>query len=139
MELLSDSVSEPRWSNFVSFGEVEDAVDRAMRHRRMDKVRVVLKEIGFWPGNRGGVGINSPHVHDVRLHIMREKCRLQLYDHVDLVEVPEPMLTEFKRVNKARCDGDPLLPAFSPAFWPEMKSGVQPRHCKLCAAGTHTL
>ena len=79
--------------------EVEDAVDRAMRYRRMDKTRIDLGEIGFWPGNRGGVGINSIQVHRVCEDIMRQKCRIQRYDHVDLVEVPEPMLTDFKAVN----------------------------------------
>ena len=39
--------------------EVEDAVDRAMRYRKYDKSRVPLEQIGFWPGNRGGVGINT--------------------------------------------------------------------------------
>ena len=90
--------------------DVEDAVDRAMRYRQFDKSRVPLKLIGFWPGNRGGVGISSNQVHEVCKDIMGQKCRIQRYDHVDLVEVPEPMLTEFKRVNKTKCDDDPLMP-----------------------------
>ena len=77
--------------------EVEDAVDRAMRYRNFDKSRVDFSSIGFWPGNRGGVGISSKQVHNVCEDIMGKKCRIQRYDHVDLVEVPEPMLSEFKK------------------------------------------
>ena len=36
--------------------EVEDAVDRASRHRHLEPTRILLRQIGFWPGNRGGVG-----------------------------------------------------------------------------------
>ena len=108
--------------------DVEDAVDRAMRYRQFDKSRVPLKLIGFWPGNRGGVGISSNQVHEVCKDIMGQKCRIQRYDHVDLVEVLEPMLTEFKRVNKTKCDDDPLMPAFSPEmkYVPLMKNTLYP-------------
>ena len=75
--------------------EVEDAVDRAMRYRHFDKSRVPLRLIGYWPGNRGGVGISSQQVHHVCSDIMHQKCRIQRYGQVDLVEVPEPMLSEF--------------------------------------------
>ena len=75
--------------------DVEDAVDRAMWYRQFDKCRVPLKLIGFWPGNRGGVGINSKQVHKVCEDIMGQKCRIQRYGHVDLVEVLEPMLSDF--------------------------------------------
>ena len=120
--------------------EVEDAVDRAMRHRHLEATRISFRRIGFWPGNRGGVGINTRQVHHVAGDIMFNKCRIQRYDHVDIAGVPEPMFSEFKWVNKARCDGDPLLPAFSP----DMRyASVTKTHfihaCKLCSVGTHIL
>ena len=31
--------------------EVEDAVDRASRHRHLEPTRIPLRRIGLWPGN----------------------------------------------------------------------------------------
>ena len=94
--------------------EVEDAADRAQRKRKYGVIRVDPKKIGFWPGNRGGTGINSRHVHEIARDIMLRKCRRSRYEPVGLLAVPEPLLKRFKALNKEKCDGVPLMPAFSP-------------------------
>ena len=75
--------------------EVEDAADRAERKRNYGTVRVPANKIGFWPGNRGGTGINSIHVHEIARDIMLRKCRRQRYEPVELLAVPEPLLKRF--------------------------------------------
>jgi len=112
--------------------DIEDAVDRATRYRKFEKNRVGPHLVGCVSSNRAGLGISFKQVHNVCAEMMA-------YHHVRLVQVPEPLSSESKRVIKARCDGDALLPVYSPAFEPEMKSGVQPRHSKPCAAVSHTL
>ena len=42
-----------------------DAVDRADRKRKYSTSRVPVHKIGYWPGNRGGTGINPNHIHDM--------------------------------------------------------------------------
>ena len=76
--------------------EVEDAADRAERKRNYGTTRVEAKKIGFWPGNRGGTGINSRHVHDIAKDMMFRKCRRTRYEPVHLLEVPEQMLKNLK-------------------------------------------
>ena len=44
--------------------EVEDAANRAERKRKHATIRVPLNQIGFYPANRGGVGVSSTHIHE---------------------------------------------------------------------------
>jgi len=37
--------------------DVEDAADRAQRKRKHGVPRIHPREIGFWPGNRGGTSV----------------------------------------------------------------------------------
>ena len=66
-----------------------DAVDRADRKRKYSTSRVPVHKIGYWPGNRGGTGINSRHVHDIAKDMMFRKCRRTRYEPVHLLEVPD--------------------------------------------------
>ncbi len=119
--------------------EAIDAVDRADRKRTYGTVRVPGNKIGFWPGNRGGTGINSRHVHEIARDIMFRKCRRTRYEPVHLLEVPEQKLKRFKAQNKEKCDSDPLMPAFSPdmEYVPAAKTHFT-HACKLAIDGTHT-
>ena len=107
-DLAATHGSQPRRTS----QDVQDAADRAFSKRKHGTERVLVKKIGFWPGNRGGLGINPAHVHGVAEDIMKNKCRRARYEPVELVEVPDHLREEFKRVNQARCDNDPLLPNF---------------------------
>ena len=94
--------------------DLEDAADRAERHRKHGEQRVHLGQVGFWPSNRGGVGVSSTHIHEVCSDIKTNKIRRQRYEPLQLLAVPEgPMLQKFKAANKAKCTSDPLMPAFS--------------------------
>ena len=74
----------------------EDPADRALRKRKSGEQRIPTDRIGFWPGNRGGTGISSYHVHEVAQDCMQNKVRINRYSPVELVEVPEPLLKNSK-------------------------------------------
>ena len=76
--------------------------------------RVHLDEIGFWPDNRGGVGIHPWHVHEVAHDCVANKTTASRYGHVDIVEIPDASLAEIKRVNMERTRGSALMPKSSP-------------------------
>ena len=83
---------------------VEDASDRAQRHRKHGLVRIRLELIGFWPDNRGGLGISPYHVHDVAWDCAANKTKLPRYGHVDIVEIPAPLLEQIREINRATCE-----------------------------------
>ena len=93
--------------------ELEDAGDRAQKHRKPGSVRICLDEIGFWPNNRGGMGLCSHHIHEVAWDCKANKTKLLHYQQVDLAEIPADQLQEVRDVNRKRCDGDALMPRFS--------------------------
>lgn len=85
--------------------DLEDAADRAERHRKHGEQRVHLGQVGFWPSNRGGVGVSSTHIHEVCSDIKTNKIRRQRYEPLQLLAVPEgPMLQKFNAANKACYD-----------------------------------
>ena len=88
-------------------------------------MRVPLEKIGFWPGNRGGLGLSPYHVHGVAWDCVANKTKLSRYGHVDLLEVPSSLLPKFREENRACCESDPLMPRFRP----EMEF--------VCASKTH--
>ena len=77
-------------------------------------VRVDLDKIGFWPNNRGGMGINPYMVHEVACDCKANKTSLKRYQHVDLIEIPQDMLQEIRDANRERCEADDCMPRFSP-------------------------
>ena len=95
--------------------------DRGDDHLK-DKRRIPAKKIGFLPNNRGGVGICPRHVVEVAGDIRLNKTNPKRYHEVPVVELPskgcEGPLREFldkvHRVNKEKCDSDPLMPKYSP-------------------------
>ena len=106
-------------------GEPEDPLDRAMQYRKNIITRLSLTKIGFWPGNRGGNGIGSWHVHEVAKDLMTNKVRPNRYAPVDVMEIPPELLEEFRAANKEKCENDPLMPKYSEEI------------CYVCAAKTH--
>lgn len=88
----------------------EDASDRAQKYRKPGLVRVGCDEIGFWDGNRGGLGISGYHCHEVAWDCAANGVKLQRYGHVDLIEIPPHRLQEIRDSNRERCLADPLLP-----------------------------
>ena len=93
---------------------IEDAGDRAQKHRKTGLVRIPLDKIGFWQHNRGGIGINSHHVHEVAWDCKANKTKLQRYQHVDIIEIPQDCSKQFLDANRERCTADNLMPRFSP-------------------------
>ena len=92
---------------------VEDAADRAQKFRKAHLMRVPLDQIGFWPNNRGGLGIAPFHSHEIAWGILSEKTKLTRYAHVDIVEIPESLTRKFHEVNRAKCEADDLMPRYS--------------------------
>ena len=92
---------------------LEDAADRARKKRKCALMRVPLEKIGFWPGNRGGLGCSAYHIHEVAHDCLANKTRLERYGHVDLLEIPKELLDEFREHNRQFCESDPLMPRFS--------------------------
>jgi hypothetical protein len=119
--------------------DLEDAADRAERHRKHAQQRVNLRQVGFWPKNRGGVGVSSTHIHEVCSDIRTNKIRRQRYEPLQLLAVPEgPMLEKFKAANKSKCTSDPLMPAFSEEMKYVAATKTHFVHaCKLFCEGSH--
>ena len=105
--------------------DLEDAGDRAQKQRKPGMVRMPLNKIGFWPPNRGGMGVSTYHVHEVAWDCMAHKTKIQRYDHVDIVKIPSDALQEMRHANSERCESDSMMPLFSP----EMQY--------VCAGKTH--
>ena len=96
--------------------DLEDAGDGAQKRRKPGLVRIGLDEIGFWPDNRGGLGLSPYHAHEVAHDCKANKTKISRYDHVALIEIPEEKLQEIRDTNRARCDTDPLMPKYSPSM-----------------------
>jgi len=92
---------------------LEDAGDRAQKHRKPGMLRISLDKIGFWPGNRGGLGLASHHIHEVAWDCKANKTKLQRYVYVDLIEIPKDRLQQIRDANRERCEADELMPRFS--------------------------
>ena len=90
--------------------QLEDAGDRAQKRRKQGMVRIPLDKIGFWPDNRGGLGMSSHHLHEVAWDCKANKTKLQRYGYVDLVEIPAGCLQQVLDANRQRCAKDALMP-----------------------------
>ena len=91
-----------------------DPGDRAQLHRLPGLCRVQLECLGFWPDNRGQVGIAPHHVHEVTHDCVANGTKLPRYGHVDVVEIPEEALSEVRRVNMERAQSSLLMPKCVP-------------------------
>ena len=60
---------------------IEDAGDRAQKRRKMGHMRISLDRIGFWDGNRGGLGISAHHAHEVAWDCLANKTKLERYGY----------------------------------------------------------
>ena len=93
--------------------DVEDAVDRAMRKRKLGSQRIDLDRIGFWPDNKGGAGVSSRHIHEIAEDVMSNKTRLNRYNPAELLELPEPLLNKIQsrqqKKMRQRCSHATLL------------------------------
>ena len=87
--------------------DIEDASDRASRRRRVGEVRVPLAKLGFWQPNRGGVGCCAYHAHEVASDCGASKTKLQRYQHVAIVQIPEDILSAVRNHNRDLCAADP--------------------------------
>ena len=93
---------------------LEDLLDRAHKHRKIGTVRLNTDLIGFHPSNRGGAGLLPYHVHEVAHDCMTNHIHLQRYHEVEVVKVPAKALASWRAANKAKCEAEPLMPAYSP-------------------------
>ena len=93
--------------------KLEDAGDKAQHHHMPGSARISLDRIGYWPGNRGGLGISSHHVHEVAHDCNANRTKLQRYGHVALIEIPTSELQTIRDANRARCEGDDLMPRYA--------------------------
>ena len=91
-----------------------DPSDRAQLKRTIGLRRVHLRFLGFWPGNRGTLGISAHHCHEVAFDVMTRRTKLARYGHVDLIEIPKEKLEEIREANRLECEAEPLLPRYSP-------------------------
>ena len=98
---------------FMKRVALEDAGDRAQKLSKPGMVRIPLEQIGFWDKNRGGVGANGHHVHEVAHDVLTNKTKLQRYGHCNIILIPEEMLQQMREANRLRCSCDPLMPKFS--------------------------
>ena len=93
----------------------QDPGDRAQMLRKGGSlIRIPLHKIGFWPGNRGGLGI-SPHIAmEVTWDCMANKTKQARYGHVDLVLIPPDLRDAILQANRHKCENEPMMPPFSP-------------------------
>ena len=98
--------------------QCEGPGDRAQKKRKtaLGIVRIPLEKIGFWPENRGGMGLSSYHVHEVALDCMQNTTKITRYNFVDLIEIPDNLKNEILAANRRECETDPLMPRFSEAI-----------------------
>ena len=76
---MSDNILEPVDT---------DHAERAQALRISGTTRIHLNKIGFWPGNRSGMGILPYHVHEVANDIVCTGTRIDRYNSVGIVKIP---------------------------------------------------
>ena len=110
------------------------------KKRKQGCMRIPLDRIGFWPGDRGGLGISSHHMHEVAWDCVANKTKLHRYGHVDLIEIPSDLLVQSRQENRERCEADKLMPRFPPVMQYVCASKTHVVHAqKLGEEGTRTL
>lgn len=87
-------------SGLLSKPAEEDNGERAQRQRIPGVIQVPLKQIGFWPDNRGSTGICPTHVHEVAKDIVVNRTKLlDRYNKVGLIKIPANKVTEARAFN----------------------------------------
>ena len=94
--------------------EMADPSDRAQSKRKYGERRIPLEQLGFWPGNRGTLGISGHHVHEVAYDVLTRRTKIARYIHASVIEIPKDMLAEIREANRKECLSDSLMPRFSP-------------------------
>ena len=92
---------------------VEELPESAEKYRIPGLVRVPLDQIGFWPGQRYGLGCIPFHVHEVAADIVTTGTSLDRYDRVELVKIPAAELDLVRKGNKTMCDSVKSMPLFN--------------------------
>ena len=119
---------------------LEDASDRAHKHRKIGNLRIPVDQLGFLPDNRGGMGILPYHVHEVAWDCLANKTKLSRYQQVDVVKLPHGKLQEVLEANRNKCEASTLMPPFSPAIQYACLTKTHFVHAhKLGRDGTRTL
>ena len=85
--------------------------------------------LGTVPCNRSGLGVSGFHVHEVVASIRDQGLSRRRYRDCTVVRVPASKLEEFRKFNEEMCQGDDLLPAFSP----NMKYALLTNNHFVCA------
>ena len=118
---------------------LSDPLDRALQYREEGYDRKQLKELGFFAGNRGNLGISGFHVHEVTWSCKAGVKHVR-YKQVDAVRVPQKALVAWRNMNKERCASDALLPKYSPEMHLACLTKTHFTHGnKLFADGNRTL
>ena len=94
--------------------QLQSAADRAETYRQTGEQRIDVGRFGYLECNRGGLGISSPHVHEVCEDRMKNKTRLARYVAVKAVILEGDFLKRTREANEEKCRGDPLMPNYSP-------------------------
>jgi hypothetical protein len=92
---------------------IEDAGDRAAKHKGSLTSRIPLGLIGFYPGNRGGLGMDCYHVHQVAFDIMINKLSVDRYGSVSICKIPAKYLQHVRAVNQKKAEDDEQAPKCS--------------------------
>ena len=117
---------------------VSDPVDRAMTYRQ-EIITGHPGKCGFMGTNRGGLGISPRHVHEVAAECL-SGVKPWRYKFVSVVRVPESELKAWRELNRAKCEGDNLMPKFSEGMTLACISKTHFTHAiKLAADGGRTL
>ena len=94
--------------------QVLGAYARAQQVRKPDYSRIPLDEIGFLPDDADELRVDPSHVHRVAQHCVAAGTKLDIYQHVCLVEIPSDELQDLLDANREAIENDPLMPRFSP-------------------------
>ena len=97
-------------SNHVPDTPDLDHAGRAHTHIIAGNLRIRLEKIGFWPGNRSGMGIVPYHVHEVAHDIIENGIKIERYGHVKVVKIPASKRAAIIATNRRFCERDSLMP-----------------------------
>ena len=119
---------------------LEDAQDRAQKHRKVGCVRLKIDFLGFHPSNRGGAGILTYHAHEVAHDMLTNGIKEQRYHNIEVVRVPLKDLEDWRSANLAKCERDQAMPSYSPKMIYACLTGTHLTHAlKLGSTGDRTL
>ena len=116
------------------------AGDRALKLRRTGQCRIPLDEIGFYPENRGGMGISPHHAHEIAHDCLAHTTKVSRYIEVNVVVLSPAILPAVLARNKKKCEDSNLMPDFSPEIKYAALTKTHFAHAhKLAKEHRHTL